>query len=96
MADLLTGHERDEALGRLAESGWTLAKEGSAIGKSFKFKDFVEAFGWMCRGALVAEKMNHHPDWQNVYNRVTVELTTHDKSGLTTADVALAEKLDTL
>ncbi len=96
MADLLTGNDRDEALGRLSSTGWSLAEDRDAISKTFKFKNFVEAFGWMSRGALIAEKMNHHPDWKNVYNRVTVELTTHEKGGLTTADVALAEKFDAL
>ena len=96
MAEMLTGSERDETLARLAETGWELAGDRDAIRKTFKFKNFIEAFGWMSRGALIAEKMNHHPDWKNVYNRVEVELTTHEKGGLTTADAKLAEKFDRL
>ena len=88
----------DEAeLKTLAEKlpGWNLL-EGRAIQKTFKFKDFNEAFGFMTRAALVAEKMNHHPEWFNVWNRVDVTLSTHDAGGLTALDVRLAEAMNRL
>ncbi|MCL4164671.1 UNVERIFIED_CONTAM: hypothetical protein GTU68_061481 [Idotea baltica] len=65
-----------------------------AITKTFVFADFVDAFGWMTCAALWAEKWNHHPEWSNVYNRVTVTLTTHDVGGISTLDVKLARKMD--
>lgn len=82
------------ALEPLLSSGWTLDRERDAITKGFKFKDFTEAFAWMTRMALVAEKMDHHPEWSNVYNRVTVTLTTHDVDGLSDLDVTLAKVMD--
>jgi 4a-hydroxytetrahydrobiopterin dehydratase len=75
-------------------SGWEL-KDGK-LHKAYKFKNFVEAFGFMTKGALEAEKMNHHPEWFNVYNRVVVDLTTHDAGGISDLDVALARKFDVL
>lgn len=66
------------------------------IRKAFRFKDFVEAFGWMTRVALVAEKMNHHPEWKNVWASVEVELSTHDAGGLTELDMKLAAAMDAL
>ena len=74
--------------------GWTMADGRDAIQKTFKFKDFSEAFGFMARAALVAEKMNHHPEWFNVWNRVEVTLSTHDAGGLTEPDLKLAEAMD--
>ena len=65
-----------------------------AIKKSFKFNNFAQAFGWMSQIAIIAEKMNHHPEWFNVYNRVEVTLTTHDADGLSALDVNLADKMD--
>ena len=94
MADVLTGSEREDAITRLAETGWKPTDDRDAIRKVYKFKNFVEAFGWMAQGALIAEKMGHHPDWKNVWNRVEVELTTHEKGGLTSVDVKLAERFD--
>ena len=67
-----------------------------AIQRTFKFKDFSEAFGFMARAALVAEKMDHHPEWTNVWNRVDVTLSTHDAGGLTERDLKLAEAMDRL
>ena len=90
----LAGSERDEALEALKAAGWTHDPEADAIRRSFKFKDFSAAFGWMTRAALAAEKLDHHPDWSNVYNRVEVSLTTHDVKGLTELDVALAKAMD--
>ena len=74
--------------------GWRTADGRDAIQKTFKFKDFNEAFGFMARAALVAEKMDHHPEWANVYNRVTVDLTTHDAGGISAKDFELAGLLD--
>lgn len=74
---------------RLAElDGWTRA--GNKLARNFEFADFNEAFGFMTRVALAAEKLDHHPEWSNVYNRVDVELTTHDAGGITELDFALA------
>lgn len=85
-----------EGIGALLATGWTLNAAGTAIEKGFKFKSFVEAFGWMTEAAFAAEAMDHHPEWSNVYNRVSVRLTTHDTGGLTLKDVELARKMDTL
>ena len=74
--------------------GWRLVDGRDAIHKTFTFKDFNEAFGFMARAALVAEQMNHHPEWLNVWNRVEVTLSTHDAGGLTERDMKLAEAMD--
>ncbi len=87
---------RAQALDKLTANGWSHDAGRDAISKSYKFKSFVEAFGFMARAALWAEKLNHHPEWSNVYNRVEVTLTTHDAGGLTELDVKLAEKMDAL
>jgi 4a-hydroxytetrahydrobiopterin dehydratase len=73
---------------------WTLA--GEHLKRSFKFADFVEAFGFMARVALLAERADHHPEWSNVYNRVEIALTTHDAGGLSERDVALARQIDAM
>jgi len=73
---------------------WQLDVSRDAISRVFKFGDFAEAFGFMARLALVAERMDHHPEWSNVYNKVTVLLTTHDAGGLTMKDVELARAFD--
>lgn len=85
-----------ETLADLTKAGWTHEADRDAITKSFKFKNFVEAFGWMTRAALHAEKLNHHPEWFNVYNRVEVTLTTHDTGGLSELDGKLAKRMDAL
>jgi 4a-hydroxytetrahydrobiopterin dehydratase len=72
--------------------GWEL-KDGK-LQKSFEFRNFVEAFGFMTRIALEAEKINHHPDWSNVYNSVTIKLSTHDVGGITDHDITLAKIID--
>lgn len=77
-------------------SGWTLREDGKAILKSFKFKNFVEAFGFMTRSALHAEKLDHHPEWFNVYSKVDVTLSTHDAGGLTELDFKLAQSMDSV
>lgn len=94
MAERLTESERREALASL--TGWSLSPQGDAIEQTFRFAGFIEAFGFMTRAALVAEKMNHHPDWSNVYRTVTVRLTTHDAGGLTELDIKLARAMDRL
>ena len=75
-------------------SGWSAAEGRDAIAKSFKFKDFNAAFGFMSRAALHAEKHDHHPEWFNVYNRVDVTLATHDAGGVTQKDIDLARFMD--
>lgn len=80
----------------LLATGWALVEGRDAIAKTFTFKDFNAAFGWMTRVALVAEKMDHHPEWFNVYKTVKVTLSTHDTGGLTDLDVKLARKMDAL
>lgn len=90
----LTEVERAEALRELR--GWTLRDDASAIYRSFKFDDFSEAFAFMTRVALLAEKDNHHPEWSNVYNRVEITLTTHDAGGLSQRDVNMAWAIDRL
>ena len=94
MTDKLSSDARETALTDLAATGWGTSEDRDAISKTFKFANFVEAFGWMTRMALVAEKMNHHPEWFNVYNRVEVVLTTHDAGGLSALDIELAQKMD--
>ena len=70
--------------------------DNEKIKKEFKFKNFIEAFGFISKVALLSEKINHHPNWQNTYNKVKIELTTHDKGGITTNDTKLAESIDKL
>lgn len=92
MSEKLTGDARKDSLARLA--GWSEVDGRDAITKKFVFKDFNQAFGFMSRVALVAEKMDHHPEWFNVYKTVEVTLSTHDAGGLTARDVKLAEAMD--
>ncbi len=92
MAELLTTAEREAALENLP--GWRMAKGRDAIQKSFVFSDFSQAFGFMARVALEAEKMDHHPEWSNVYKTVDVTLSSHDAGGLTKLDVTLAEAME--
>ena len=94
MAQKLSGEARAAALAKL--SGWREVKDRDAIAKRFQFKDFNEAFGFMARAALVAEKFDHHPEWFNVYNKVDVTLSTHDAGGLTDLDIKLADAMDKL
>lgn len=77
-------------------SDWAVAEDGKSITRNFKFGSFVDAFAFMAASALVAEKLDHHPEWFNVYNRVEVKLTTHDSGGLTELDVKLAKRMDKL
>ncbi len=92
MVDKLAGDARRSALENL--QGWSEAEGRDAIQKSFRFANFNQAFAFMTRVALKAEKMNHHPEWFNVYNRVDIVLTTHDAGGVTERDVELARFID--
>ena len=94
MSILLTEAERNALGERLPD--WTLEKDGKAIARTFRFKDFSEAWGFMNRVALLAEKLDHHPDWSNVWNTVRIELTSHDSGGLTSRDARLASAIDGL
>jgi len=94
MAQKLTAEARKAALGKLSQ--WSEVSGRDAITRKFVFKDFNEAFGFMTRAALAAEKMDHHPEWFNVYKNVEVTLSTHDAGGLTELDVKLAETMDKL
>ena len=88
----LTDAERDAALAALPD--WSLRGDGLVIMRDFIFADFSEAFAFMTRVALAAEKMDHHPEWSNVYDRVEVVLSTHDAGGITSLDIALARHVD--
>lgn len=89
---LLTKAEREDALVDL--EGWSLVEGRDAISSQYNFENFIEAFGFMTRCALEAEKMGHHPEWTNIYNMVQVTLSTHDVNGLTEKDIALAHTID--
>lgn len=92
MSERLVGARRQAALSEL--HGWHEVVDRDAIRKAYHFASFVEAWGFMSRVALVAEKMNHHPEWFNVYDRVEVILTTHDADGITERDIELARFMD--
>jgi len=94
MPKKLTAEARKTALTKL--NGWSDVVGRDAIAKKFIFKDFNQAFGFMTRAALVAEKMDHHPEWFNVYKTVEVTLSTHDAGGVTELDIKLAEAMDKL
>lgn len=92
MAEKLTDTEIEEALVEI--DGWVL--ENGKLKRDFKFASFVQAFGFMTSAAIEAEKMNHHPEWFNVYNKVNVALVTHDAGGITNLDIELAKKMNVL
>ena len=92
MIERLTAAERESALERLTD--WRLTDDRDAIFKRFVFADFNAAFGFMTRAALIAEKMDHHPEWSNVYKTVEVTLSSHEAGGLTERDIRLAEAMD--
>ena len=94
MIKKLSNTEQSKALKKL--NGWSKTEDREAIFKTFSFKDFNEAFGFMSRAALKAEQINHHPEWFNVWNRVEVTHSTHDANGLTVLDIELAEFMDDL
>jgi 4a-hydroxytetrahydrobiopterin dehydratase len=94
MIETLSEAERAEALDGLPD--WDYEEGRDAITRTVQFADFIEAFGFMTQVALIAERMNHHPEWTNVWNRVDILLTTHDAGGLSGRDVELAEAIDTI
>ena len=83
-----------EGINDLIKNGWKKSTDGNAITKTFIFTNFIEALGWMVKAGVWAEKLNHHPEWGNVYKTVNVLLTTHDKGTITNLDIALAQKMD--
>lgn len=93
MITRLTSEERQAAL---ADSAWSFLDDRDAITRTFTFSNFVEAFGFMSRVALLAEKADHHPDWTNVYSTVMITLSTHEADGLTQRDIDLARAIDAL
>ncbi|MFA3916882.1 4a-hydroxytetrahydrobiopterin dehydratase [Ruegeria hyattellae] len=96
MTERLSDETRGPLLQPLFDNGWALIEDRDAITKTFIFDNFVEAFGWMTKAAIWAEKWNHHPEWRNVYKTVDVVLTTHDVDGLSSLDAKLARKMDSL
>lgn len=96
MTEKLTDAERQKHIAPLLENGWKMQDDRDAINKTFTFRNFVEAFGFMTRVAIWAEKLNHHPEWSNVYKTVDVTLTTHDADGLSTLDIKMATRMDAL
>ena len=92
MSSLLEQHQLDYFIEK--NPSWII--DNKTIKKEFKFENFIEAFGFMSKVALLSEKIDHHPDWQNTYNKVKINLTTHDKGGITTNDIKLAEAIDKL
>ena len=96
MTELLSDTARETMLAPLFGTGWAMVEGRDAISKTYKFGDFADAFGFMTRAAIWAEKWNHHPEWFNVYSRVEVTLSTHDVGGLSALDAKLARKMDVL
>ncbi len=88
----LSDTARNQAMAEI--DGWAYDADAKAINKTFSFKDFSEAWGFMNRAALLAEKMDHHPEWFNVYNRVEVKMTTHDAGGVTELDIQMANAME--
>ena len=85
-----------EGIDDLIKNGWKKSTDGNAITKTFIFTNFIEALGWMVKAGVWAEKLNHHPEWNNVFKTVNVLLTTHDKGTITNLDVTLAQKMDNI
>ena len=96
MNEKLSEADRNTAVAELRDAGWALVEGRDAIDKTFQFKNFVQAFGWMTQVAIWAEKLNHHPESSNVYKTVEVTLSTHDAGGLTELDIKMARKMDSL
>ena len=92
MVSLIEQNQLDSFLEK--NPSWIIANK--KIKREFKFDNFIDAFGFMTKVALLSEKIDHHPDWQNIYNKVKINLTTHDKGGITTNDIKLAEAIDKL
>lgn len=96
MTERLSEETRETLLAPLVKTGWEVVEGRDAIHKTFQFDNFVDAFGWMTRVAIWAEKWDHHPEWSNVYKTVEVTLTTHDVEGVSPLDIKLARKMDGL
>ena len=96
MTERLSEETRGPRLDPLFANGWAMVDGRDAIAKTYLFDNFVDAFGWMTRVAIWAEKWDHHPEWSNVYKTVQVTLTTHDVGGLSSLDAKLARKMDAL
>lgn len=96
MTEKLSAEDRSKLLTGLYDMGWRMVDGRDAVTKVYSFRNFVEAFGWMTRVALAAEKLGHHPEWTNVYKTVTVTLSTHEAGGLSELDVKLAARMDAL
>lgn len=94
MTEILSDTGRKTMLEPLLANGWSMEEGRDAIRKTFLFEDFPQAFGFMTRAAIWAEKWDHHPEWSNTYRKVTVVLTTHDVGGLSALDAKLARKMD--
>ena len=94
MAIKLINSDKEKAIKELSENGWHYQSDRDAVSKTFEFVDFIAAFSWMTKVAIWAEKMNHHPEWSNVYRKVDVVLTTHDCNGLSDLDLRMAKKMD--
>ena len=90
----LIDSDKEEALRELSKKGWKYQSKRDAISKTFEFANFIEAFSWMTKVAIWAEKLNHHPEWSNVYKKVEVFLTTHDCGGISDLDLQMAKKMD--
>jgi 4a-hydroxytetrahydrobiopterin dehydratase len=96
MTDALTAAERTTLITPLLANGWAMVEGRDAIQKTFVFRNFIDAFGFMTQTAIWAEKLNHHPEWSNVYKTVDVTLTTHDCDGISALDAKLGAKMDAL
>lgn len=96
MSEKLTDTEREIQITPLLNNGWTMDADRDAISKTYVFRNFIEAFGFMTQVAIWAEKLNHHPEWSNVYKTVEVTLTTHDCDGLSGLDAKLGTKMDAI
>ena len=96
MTEILSEADRKNELAQCLKNGWVLVDKRDAISKSYKFESFVDAFSWMTAVSLWAEKINHHPEWFNVYSRLKIRLTTHDVGGLSRLDFTMAERIDLL
>jgi 4a-hydroxytetrahydrobiopterin dehydratase len=96
MTEKLTMADRAGDLAELLTNGWAMVDGRDAITKTYIFRNFIDAFGWMTRAAIWAEKWNHHPEWANTYKTVVVTLATHDAGGLSALDIKLARKMDAL
>ncbi len=92
----LSASQRRDLFEPLFANGWSMAPDRDAIQKTYKFKNFIDAFSFMTKAALWAEKIDHHPEWSNVYNKVDVTLISHDVNGLSERDATLAQKMDAL